>query len=152
MRGRSTTFETTPRTVPVGFVMGVVPQISENSMISLLVRPSISRITRFVTDPNPQLTATDNAGNKILNQVPQIQTREMESVLRLQDGQTAVLGGLMQDEANNTEGTIPGVRSVPLLGELFAQRNDTSREIRTRDIPARDDHPRRKRRRRLPQL
>jgi len=124
--GAISTFETTPRTVPVGFVMGVVPQISESSMISLLVRPSISRITRFVTDPNPALTATDNAGNKILNQVPQIQTREMESVLRLQDGQTAVLGGLMQDEANNTEGTIPGLRSVPLLGELFAQRNDTA--------------------------
>jgi MSHA biogenesis protein MshL len=124
--GAISTFETTPRTVPVGFVMGVVPQISENSTISLLVRPSISRITRFVTDPNPALTATDNQGNRILNQVPQIQTREMESVLRLQDGQMAVLGGLMQDESNNTEGTVPGVRSVPLLGELFAQRNDTN--------------------------
>ncbi len=124
--GAISTFETTPRTVPVGFVMGVVPQISENSVISLLVRPSISRVTRFVTDPNPALTATDNNGQRILNQVPQIQTREMESVLRLQDGQTAVLGGLMQDESNNTEGTIPGLRSVPLLGELFSQRNDTN--------------------------
>jgi MSHA biogenesis protein MshL len=119
--GAITTFDTTARTVPVGFVMGVVPQISENGTISLLVRPSISRVLRFKLDPNPQLT-------NVPNPVPEIQTREMESVLRLQEGQVAVLGGLMQDESNNQEGSIPGVRNIPGIGELFAQRDDTSRK------------------------
>jgi len=116
-----TTFDTTARTVPVGFVMGVVPQISEEGTVSLLVRPSISRVLQFVPDPNPQLTTVQNL-------VPQIQTREMESVLRLQDGQIAVLGGLMQDEGNSQEGSIPGVRSIPGVGEIFAQRDDSSKK------------------------
>ncbi len=119
--GAITTFDTTARTVPVGFVMGVVPQISEDGTVSLLVRPSISRVLRFKLDPNPQLT-------NIPNPVPEIQTREMESVLRLQEGQVAVLGGLMQEESNNQEGAIPGVRSIPGIGELFAQRDDQSQK------------------------
>jgi MSHA biogenesis protein MshL len=84
------TYETTPRTVPVGLTMSVVPQISEDGTISLLVRPSISRVLRFVTDPNPALT-------NVQNQIPEIQSREMESVLRLQEREIGVLGGLMQD-------------------------------------------------------
>jgi len=119
--GAITTFDTTARTVPVGFVMGVVPQISENGTVSLLVRPSISRVLRFKLDPNPQLT-------NVPNPVPEIQTREMESVLRLQEGQVGVLGGLMQDESNNQEGAVPGVRSIPVIGELFAQRDDSSKK------------------------
>ena len=116
--GVLTTFDTTPRTVPVGLTMSVVPQISEDSMISLLVRPSISRILRFVTDPNPQLTL-------VPNRVPEIRTREMESVLRLQEGQIGVLGGLMQDERSSTEQGIPGIRDIPGIGELLGQRDDT---------------------------
>jgi general secretion pathway protein D len=48
----------------------------------------------------------------------------MESVMRLQSGQTAVLGGLMQDSVTNIEDTIPGVNQVPGVGQLLAQRKD----------------------------
>ena len=111
------TFETTPRTVPVGLTMAIVPQVGEDGMISLLVRPSISRILRFVADPNPALT-------NIPNQIPEIRTREMESVLRLQEREIGVLGGLMQDQRSSNEGGIPGLSRIPGLGELFAQRDD----------------------------
>ncbi len=40
-------------TVPVGFVMGVTPQIDEANTVTLNVRPTISRITGYVSDPNP---------------------------------------------------------------------------------------------------
>jgi MSHA type pilus biogenesis protein MshL len=113
------TYETTPRTVPVGLTMSVVPQISEDGTISLLVRPSISRVLRFVTDPNPALT-------NVQNQIPEIQSREMESVLRLQEREIGVLGGLMQDRRASTENGIPGVRQLPGIGELLGQRDDTA--------------------------
>jgi len=115
------TFETTPRTVPVGLTMSVVPQISEDGTISLLVRPSISRVLRFVTDPNPALV-------NVQNQVPEIRTREMESVLRLQEREIGVLGGLMQDQRASNESGIPGVRQIPAIGELFGQRDDSSQK------------------------
>jgi general secretion pathway protein D len=114
-------FSTTANTVPVGLVMTVVPQISDHDSISLNVRPSISRLLRFVQDPNPALTAVGNF-------IPEIQTREMESMLRLESGQVAVLGGLMEDLQDRSEDAIPGVRNVPGIGPLFSQRSDESRK------------------------
>jgi general secretion pathway protein D len=112
---------TVPATVPVGLVMTVFPQISEHDSISLSVRPSISRLLRFVQDPNPDLGVIGNF-------IPEIQTREMESVLRLESGQVAVLGGLMEDRVSNNEDAIPGVRTIPGIGQLFSQRTDENRK------------------------
>ena len=108
---------TTAVTVPEGIVMTVTPQISSNNVISLNVRPTISRITEFVPDPNPeQLVDTDGAP---LNQVPQIVIREIESMLRLTDGQVGVLGGLMQDESRDNVDGLPGVSDAPGIGAAF---------------------------------
>ncbi|MEQ1519178.1 MAG: secretin N-terminal domain-containing protein, partial [Usitatibacteraceae bacterium] len=85
-------YNTTPNVVPEGFIMNVTPQISENDIINLSVRPSVTRITGFVNDPNPDL---GKAG--VISRVPQIQTREFEAMMRVASGQTAILGGLMQD-------------------------------------------------------
>jgi MSHA biogenesis protein MshL len=60
----------------------------------------------------------------LTNPVPQIQVREMESVLQLVSGQTAILGGLMQDDIERNTDQIPGIGSIPRLGEAFQYRND----------------------------
>jgi general secretion pathway protein D len=112
-----TTFTTTINTVPVGFVMSVTPFISSDGEVILNIRPTISRILQFVNDPNPSLAL---AG--ITNPVPEIQVREMESVLRVADGQTAVIGGLMQDSANKTSEGLPGLHDVPGVGLLFGTK------------------------------
>jgi general secretion pathway protein D len=114
-----TTFTTTPQSVSVGLVMSVTPQIGAADAVLLNVRPTISRVTGFRRDPNPGLGA-------LVNEVPEIQTREMESLMVIGDGEIAVLGGLMQDELNNTEDTLPGLSKIPLLGNLFKHRNGTS--------------------------
>lgn len=122
------TTTTTPRTVAVGVVMAVTPQIGDDQRVSITVRPTITRLNPqqpFVNDPNPNLC--DPPGNKsncIPNPVPQVQTREMESVLQVGNGQVVVLGGLMQDESQRTRDQLPFVGNVPDLGEAFAYRND----------------------------
>lgn len=117
-----TTFTSTPNTVSVGFVMSVTPQISDDGTVLLNLRPTISRtIGAGKQDPNPSL-------NGITSIIPEIQTREMESLMRVNDGEIAVMGGLMQDEVNNSNNTIPGVGTLPFLGNLFAHRNETSRK------------------------
>jgi len=118
-----TTFTTTLNSVPVGFIMSLVPQISDADSVVLNMRPTISRKIGDVADPNPQLKA---AG--VTSLIPVIQTREMESVLRVQSGQVAVLGGLMQDARSTVEDTIPGVRDVPGLGTLLEQRKDLNQK------------------------
>jgi MSHA biogenesis protein MshL len=50
----------------------------------------------------------------------------MESILRVRNGDIAVLGGLMQDTRSGNTSQIPGLGSVPTLGELFKARNDTN--------------------------
>jgi general secretion pathway protein D len=129
--GTNTTFNTTAQTVPVGMVMSLTPQINENGQVTLTVRPTVTRINGFANDPNPSLCsaviAASNAGKCLTNPVPQVQTREMESVLQLVSGQTAVLGGLMQENLQYNRNSIPGVGNAAntgFLSELFGIRND----------------------------
>jgi general secretion pathway protein D len=118
-----TTFTTTLNSVPVGFIMSLVPQISDADSVVLNMRPTISRKIGDVADPNPSLK---QAG--VTSLIPVIQTREMESVLRVQSGQVAVLGGLMQDARSSVEDTIPGVNQIPGFGQLLEQRKDLNQK------------------------
>ena len=115
----SRTFDTTARTVPVGLVMSVTPQISEDGMVSMTIRPTISRVVRFVNDPNPDLALA-----KVTNPVPEIQVREMESMLQVGSGQTVVLGGLMQDNVRRDRDQVPFAGSLPNVGYVFAYRDE----------------------------
>jgi MSHA type pilus biogenesis protein MshL len=125
-----TTFTTTVNSVPVGFIMSVVPQISATDTVLLDVRPTISRKLTDVSDPNPALANPCGVGvsncsvPSIPSLIPVIQTRELESVLRVQSGQIAVLGGLMQDSLSKTEDTVPGLNRIPGIGSIFEQRKD----------------------------
>ncbi len=115
---QTTTFTSTPQTVPVGVVMSVLPQINENGMVSLTVRPTISRQVGTVEDPNPELKRGDL---DISNRIPVIQIREMESLLQVRSGQTVVLGGLIQDDINNARDGIPGLSRPEGIGAVFGQ-------------------------------
>lgn len=116
-------FTTTQNVVPVGFVMNVTPQIADNDMVVLNVRPTVSRILGFVNDPNPDLARVN-----VVNRVPEIQSREFESVLRVPSGQTAILGGLMQDSFEGQRDGVPIMSRIPFLGDAVSFRNDTSRK------------------------
>jgi MSHA biogenesis protein MshL len=72
----TTTFTTTQNVVPVGFIMNVTPQISDGDMVTIDVRPTVTRIIDTVKDPNPSLAAAN-----VTSLIPITQTREMESVL-----------------------------------------------------------------------
>src|SRR5450830_1012764 len=120
-------FTTTANTVPVGVVMSVTPQINDTGEVNINVRPTISRLIRYVPDPNPLLTGTANGA--ITNQgVPEIQVREMESMLQINSGNTAVLGGLMQDQIQRNTDKVPGLSNIPGLGRLFTGRSDVSKK------------------------
>ena len=114
-------YTTIVNTVPVGFLMNVTAQIGDDEEITLNLRPTVSRITGYANDPNPALAL---AG--VTNRIPEIQTREFESLMKVRDGETAVLGGLIQDDQSNATDQIPGVGNVPLFGELFKYRSNQS--------------------------
>ena len=129
-----TSFTTTPNTVPVGFVMSVTPQIGDTDIVLLNVRPSLSRVISFVNDPNPTLANPCGVPvpvggcnlPTVVSQIPQIQRREMESLIKVNSGQIAVMGGLIQDRISDLEDGVPGLRGSEGIGQLFGQRNRTN--------------------------
>lgn len=110
-----TTYTTTMNSVQVGFTMSVTPQINDSDTVLLNVRPTITRRLEDATDPTPGIVA---------NKIPQISTREMESVLKIENNQIVVLGGLMQDEINNQTDGVPLLDDLPFAGNAFKNRND----------------------------
>jgi general secretion pathway protein D len=126
----SPSFTTTPNVAAEGFLMTVLPQVSGADAIVLNVRPTIRRKVGAVLDPNPALRGTDPITGVAFpqNEIPLFETREFDSILRLQSGQIGVLAGLMQDVVENTDTGIPGIRSIPILGEMLSNRSDLSRK------------------------
>jgi len=126
-----TTYSTTPNIVPIGFTMSVTPQINDNDSVLLNMRPSITRLFGYVNDPNPSLSnpcagVANCTTQPVVSQIPETQTREMESVLKIENNQIAVMGGLMQDQINNLSDGVPFLGRIPFLGNLFKNRNDTN--------------------------
>ena len=125
------TLTSTPNTVSVGLVMSVMPQVGEGDEVTLILRPTLSRVVSYVDDPAVPiyLAQARNDGinvSEISSRIPQIQTREMESVIKVRSGDTAVLGGLMRDDVSGTTDQTPGIGSVPGLGELFKYKKKAS--------------------------
>jgi len=128
-----TTFTTTPNIVAVGLIMNVTPQIGDADSVLLNVRPSISRIVGNVPDPNPSLAAPCGAVGAgvagcgpITSNIPIIRTREMESLIKVNSGQIAVMGGLIQDELSDLQDSVPGASRLAGYGGFFANKNWTN--------------------------
>ena len=116
----TTSIDTDARTAPEGIMLAVTPHVSDADEIVLNVRPTITRVNRFVEDPQPDLAA---AG--VANPVPELLVREMESVLRLDSGQVAVLGGLMQDNHRFDSDGVPVLSDLDRIGSAFRFRKNS---------------------------
>jgi general secretion pathway protein D len=117
----TSTYETEIHTVPVGFTMSVTPFVSSDGDVTLNVRPTISRVLKYIQDPNPQLVG-------ITSEIPVIQEKEMSSVLKLKDRQTAIIGGLIEDRNDQSRIGLPWLSDIPVVGDLFSQRDDTTKK------------------------
>jgi MSHA type pilus biogenesis protein MshL len=95
------------RSVTVGLVLSVTPQISEDGWIILDVTPIISRLREIVNSPQE----TANA--------PVLDIKQSSGLVRLKDGEMVIIGGLIQEESSDTERKVPILGDIPFLGRLF---------------------------------
>lgn len=93
----------------VGITIEIEPRVHHNKELTLKVRVEVSQISRFVAGSGGQ-------------QQPVIGTRTIDSVIRLKDGETNFLAGLIRTDASNSEAGIPGLSEIPVLGQLFSNR------------------------------
>lgn len=108
------------KTVPIGLMMYVHPSIREDGKIIMTLRPTISQISREVPDP-----AVGIASNQALqSMVPEVQVRELDTILSMNSGEIVVVGGLMEERSSNERDGVPEIEDVPILGDLFKGKSN----------------------------
>ncbi len=107
--------------IPVGFVVNVYPQISADDTIILSMRPSISRVTGTVQPPT--------VGTVSSSPVPIVSVKEIETLLLLQDGQTSVMGGLIEDQIIDSSTNVPGAADIAGIGDIFKNKDQQTRRV-----------------------
>lgn len=103
----------TIQTITVGTVLSITPQISSDGLITLDITPAVSRLVRMETSVSG-------------NNAPVIDIRQASSIVRVRDGATIVMGGLVQDSSSTTHRKIPVLGDIPLLGKIFTGTYDNS--------------------------
>ncbi len=116
---------TTPVFGDAGLTLTVdVNQIDDNGYISLNVAPTIAQ-------PGPPIRF--DSGGATINTLTPLITRELLSgLIRLRDGQSLILSGIIQERQQSSESKVPILGDIPILGALFrsrTNRNDRSEVI-----------------------
>lgn len=105
-----------------GVALDVTPQISEDGSVLLHIHPTVSE----VNDQSKRVSFGSSTSDLPLA-VSQI--RESDSVVRAQSGQIIVIGGLMRETRRRNDYKTPGLGSIPLVGNLFKSKRDTSSTV-----------------------
>jgi len=110
----TTTRSSTPQTAAEGVLLNVLPTANvDTGEIILSIRPTVSNISQMVQDPI-----------NTSNSVPEMSIQEIDSVVRIQSGQTIVMGGIMRDNNTITKNGAPVLGDLPVLGKLFSGQSD----------------------------
>ncbi|GAA5163633.1 secretin N-terminal domain-containing protein [Viridibacterium curvum] len=97
----------------VGLKFDVEPIVRLDDEVEIKVGLEVSSVVKEVTGPQSSLAY-------------QIGTRNTSTVLRLRDGETQVLAGLISDEERSSAAHVPAIGRIPLLGRLFSNNNDSN--------------------------
>lgn len=102
---------------PYGVGLSFTPTVLRDGLINLMIKPEVSQI-----DPAHAVTVAGTS-------VPGLITRKASTTLELRDGQSFMLGGLLQETGTTAQDQLPWVGDVPVLGALFRssqyQKNET---------------------------
>ena len=97
----------------IGITLRVTPQINEGNNIKMDIEQEVSDVAN---------TAVTGAADIVTN------TRSIKTTVLVEDGQTLVLGGLIDDQINDTRDKVPFLGDIPLLGSLFRYRTTSKRK------------------------
>lgn len=105
----------------IGIRLNVVPQISEEGYINMIIHPSVTSSSSNVTATN--VAGTGSSAIQTTINYPIIDVREAQTQILMRDGETIVIGGLLKDVTSKSVIGIPFLSKIPFLGALF--RRDT---------------------------
>jgi MSHA biogenesis protein MshL len=96
----------TPQSLTEGVVLSVTPQISADGMVHMSINPSVTE-------------RTGQATSRLGDTVPIVSVRETDTLVRVRQGETIVIAGLMQDRTSEDTSKVPLLGDVPVIGNLF---------------------------------
>ena len=99
--------------VDVGVKLSVTPRIHNNRFVSMKVTPEVSSVTAF------------------MDGIPVVKTSTTTTTVMVQDGTTAIIAGLIEEEEVSTQKMVPLLGKIPLLGAIF---RSTDRKIEKREL------------------
>ncbi len=99
--------DTLPQIDEIGIYLDVTPQVNEKGVISMQIHPSISEKSRTSVSPDGRSTR------------PVIDVREVDTMIEVRNGETAVIAGLIVDKIIETRRSVPFLGDIPWLGALF---------------------------------
>ena len=107
--------------ITVGTILSLTPQISSDDWISLEITPVLTSLKAVVSLGAPSSGSSGGAGGggNSSATAPDLDTKQASSIVRVRDGTTIVLGGLIQTEKARSEKKIPLLGDIPWLGRLF---------------------------------
>ena len=97
----------------VGIKLDITPLINADGYITTTIRPEVSTVTGF-TGENSDL--------------PIVATRQASTTVRLKDGNSVIIGGLLSEDKTTNVTKVPILGSIPLLGYLFQHQSITTRK------------------------
>lgn len=106
-----------PNTITVGVSLDVTPQISQDGFITMNIHPSVTEQVDVTTSKSGKSTA------------PVLDVRETDTVIRVKDGETIAIGGLMQDKKDLNENQVPVLGKIPGLSFLFKEVDNKKKKM-----------------------
>jgi MSHA biogenesis protein MshL len=108
------------QTIAVGIVLDVLPQISSQNVLTMNIRPVVTSLDRVET-----FTGADGTSARF----PVVSRREGDTMARVRNGETIVIGGLMQNQRTRNVSGVPVLKDIPLLGKLFTHVDDVDKRV-----------------------
>lgn len=97
-----------------GIILEITPKVRSNNSVLLTI--------------NQQVSTPKSGGQEL---APTISTRQIKSDILLQSGHTAFLGGIIQETSDKKDSGVPGLKTIPVVGNLFSQKSDSVTRFET---------------------
>lgn len=104
--GSTVTTNDVPQTITIGFIMSIIPQISEDGKI--------------IMDISPVMTALNGVDTSAKGSTaPVLDIKQISSVVRVNNGETVVVGGLVQTQNSDIDRSVPFFGKIPFISSFF---------------------------------
>ncbi|MRI58052.1 MAG: pilus (MSHA type) biogenesis protein MshL [Epsilonproteobacteria bacterium] len=113
----------TPSSVFVGILLNITPEITQDGSIILRINPSISELR----DPDEVNRLYTDGGFREI--APDTKEKKISTVVKLKDGSTLILGGLISNTKNFKINGVPILKDIPLFGYLFKSKRDENQRF-----------------------